>query len=44
METFNIIKTQQVLCHNKIKTRHGHPSATGSMGKAFPNQRYVKCF
>ena len=41
-ETSNKIKTQQILCHEKIKTRCGHLSATDYLGSAFPKQRYLK--
>ena len=41
-ERFNKIKTQQILCHDKIRPQYGHLSATDYLGRAFPNQRYVK--
>ena len=37
-ETFNKIKNQQILCHDKINTRYGHLSATDYLERAFPNQ------
>ena len=41
---FNNIKTQQILCHDKIRPQYGHLSATDYLGRAFPNQRYVNNF
>ena len=41
-EKFNKIKTQQILCHDKIRPQHDHVSETYYLGRAFPNQRYVK--
>ena len=41
-ERFNKIKTQQILCHDKIRPQYGHLSATYYLGRAFPKQRYVK--
>ena len=41
-ERFNKIKTQQTLCHHKIRPQYGHLSATDYLRRAFPNQRYVK--
>ena len=41
-ERFNKIKTQQILCHDKIRPQYDHLSATYYLGRAFPNQRYVK--
>ena len=41
-ERFNKIKTQQILCHDKIRPQYDHLSATAYLGRAFPNQRYVK--
>ena len=38
----HLTKSKQILCHDKIKTRSGHLSATDYLGRAFPNQRYVK--
>ena len=36
------IKSQQILCHYKSKTRYAHFSATDYLGRPFPNQQYVK--
>ena len=41
-ERFNKIKTQQILCHDKIRSQYGHLSVADYLGRAFPNQRYVK--
>ena len=41
-ERFNKIKTQQILYHDKIRPHYGHLSVTDYLGRAFPNQRYVK--
>ena len=41
-ERFNKIKTQQILCHDKIMPQYGHLLATYYLGRAFSNQRYVK--
>ena len=41
-ERFNKIKTQQILCHDKIRLQNGNLSATDYQGRPFPNQRYVK--
>ena len=41
-ESFNKIKAQQILCHDKIRPQYGHVPATGYLGRAFPNQQYVK--
>ena len=41
-ERFNKIKTRQILCHDKIRHQYGHLPATDYLGRAFPNQRYVK--
>ena len=39
-ETFNKIENQQILCHDKIKTRCGHLSVADYLGRDFTNQRY----
>ena len=38
----HLTNSKQILCHDKIKTRSGHLSATDYLGRAFPDQRYVK--
>ena len=41
-ERFNKIKTQQILCLDKIRPQYGHLSETDYLGRAFPNQRYMQ--
>ena len=41
-ERFNKIKTRQILYHDKIRAQYGHLSARDYLGRASPNQRYVK--
>ena len=36
------IKIQQILCRDKIRPQYGHLSAVDYLGRAFPNQQYVK--
>ena len=37
-ERFNKIKTQQTLCHDKIRPQYDHLSTTDYLRRAFPNQ------
>ena len=41
-ERFNKFKPQQILYHDKFRAQYGHLSATDYLGRACPNQRYVK--
>ena len=41
-ERFNKIKTQHILCHDKIRPQYGHLSETNYLERAFPNQRHMK--